>query len=149
MSTDLNLTGLDYNNIILVMFVGYVMTQIPAGLILARLPAALFLSGAVCAWGIVSLACGFARSVGAMYALRFLVGVCEAPFFPGALLILSSFYTRKELGIRIAIMYSGNSLSNGFGSILAAGIISGMEGKAGLRGWHWLCECIRFRDRPC
>jgi hypothetical protein len=37
-------------------------------------------------------------------------------------------------------MYSGNSLSNGFGSILAAAIISGMHGKGGLAGWRWLCE---------
>jgi MFS family permease len=74
-----------------------------------------------------------------MAVLRFFVGVCEAPFFPGALLILSSFYTRAEMPLRIAIMYSGNSLSNGFGSILAAAIVAGMEGKAGLRGWRWLC----------
>lgn len=62
------------------------------------------------------------------------------PFFPGALLILSSFYTRKEIAIRIAIMYSGNSLSNCFGGLIAAGVISGMEGLGGLRGWEWLCE---------
>jgi MFS family permease len=67
----------------------YVVTQIPAGLVLAKLPAAVFLSGAVMAWGIVSLACGFANSFAVMTVLRFLVGVCEAPFFPGALLILS------------------------------------------------------------
>lgn len=53
-----------------------------------------------------------------------------------------SFYTRNELALRIAIMYSGNSLSNGFGSILAAAIISGMKGKGGLAGWRWLCEFI-------
>lgn len=62
------------------------------------------------------------------------------PFFPGALLILSSFYTRKEIAIRIAIMYSGNSLSNCFGGLIAAGVISGMEGLGGRRGWEWLCE---------
>ena len=42
-------------------------------------------------------------------------------------------------------MYSGNSLSNGFGSLLAAGIIKGMNGVAGLRGWRWLCKSIK----PC
>lgn len=60
------------------------------------------------------------------------------PFFPGALLFLSSFYTRKELAVRIAIMYSGNSLSNCFGGLLAAAIISGLQGKGGLAGWRWL-----------
>lgn len=53
-------------------------------------------------------------------------------------MILSSFYTRKELAVRIAIMYSGNSLSNCFGGLLAAAIISGLQGKGGLAGWRWL-----------
>lgn len=39
---------------------------------------------------------------------------------------------------RIAFVYAGNSISNGFGGLLAAAIMSGMEGKAGLRGWRWL-----------
>lgn len=39
-------------------------------------------------------------------------------------------------------MYSGNSLSNGFGSLIAAAVIKGMEGTAGLRGWRWLCMSI-------
>lgn len=43
------------------------------------------------AWGVVSMCCGFAHSFAVMTVLRFLVGVCEAPFFPGALLILSRF----------------------------------------------------------
>lgn len=35
-------------------------------------------------------------------------------------------------------MYSGNSLSNCFGGLLAAAIISGLQGKGGLAGWRWL-----------
>ncbi|KAJ9094094.1 hypothetical protein QFC21_006195 [Naganishia friedmannii] len=158
MSKDLKFNNLDYNNAILAMFVGYVAMQIPAGFILAKVPPAFFLSGAVICWGIISMCCrsfllisvsrllipaatqtgGFIKTKEQMIALRFLVGVAEAPFFPGALLILSSFYTRKEIAIRIAIMYSGNSLSNCFGGLIAAGVISGMEGKGGLRGWEWL-----------
>ncbi|KAJ9111496.1 hypothetical protein QFC22_006523 [Naganishia vaughanmartiniae] len=138
MSTDLKFNNLDYNNAILAMFVGYVAMQIPAGFILAKVPPAFFLSGAVFCWGIVSMCCGFLKNKEGLIAMRFLVGVAEAPFFPGALLILSSFYTRKEIAIRIAIMYSGNSLSNCFGGLIAAGVISGMEGKGGLRGWQWL-----------
>ncbi|WVR06119.1 hypothetical protein IAU60_003149 [Kwoniella sp. DSM 27419] len=129
MTKDLHLTGLDYNNLVF-----YVFCQIPVGFVLARFPAATVLAIAVVFWGAVSLACGFTHNYAQMSGLRFLVGVCEAPFFPGAVFILSSFYTRKELALRIAIMYSGNSLSNGFGSILAAAIISGMNGKGGLHG---------------
>lgn len=131
MTPDLGMTGLDYNNMVLVLFVGYVFAQVPVGLVLARLPAALFLSGAVCAWGIVSMCCGFTYSVGSMTALRGLVGICEAPFFPGAILILSSFYNRKELAIRVSIMYSGNSLSSTLFIELLVWII------ADINRWLW------------
>lgn len=60
--------------------------------------------------------------------------------FPGAIFILSSFYNRRELGVRIAIMYSGNSLSSGFGGLLSAAVISGMNGVRDLAGWRWLCK---------
>lgn len=36
--------------------------------------------------------------------------------------------------------------ADGFGSILAAAIIAGMEGKAGLAGWRWLCELLVRSD---
>ncbi|KAI5480783.1 Allantoate permease [Pseudohyphozyma bogoriensis] len=137
-SNSCNLTGVQFNNLIVFAFLGYVLFQIPGGFVLANISPAIYLSIAVVLWGAVSLACGFAHSYAVMSVLRVLVGATESPFFPGALLILSSFYTRKELAPRIALMYSGNSLANGFGGILAAGIIAGMEGKAGIAGWRWL-----------
>ncbi|KAG7531750.1 hypothetical protein FFLO_04119 [Filobasidium floriforme] len=138
MPKDLGFGPVTYNNAVLVLFIGYVAMQIPAGFILAKIPPVLFLTGAVTTWGVVSMCCGFVKTAPQLLALRFLVGVAEAPFFPGALLILSSFYTRKELAVRIAIMYSGNSLSNSFGGLIAAGLVSGLEGKGGLEGWRWL-----------
>ncbi|KAF8507454.1 MFS general substrate transporter [Hysterangium stoloniferum] len=65
------------------------------------------------------------------------VGI-EAAFFPGALFLLSKWYTRKELGLRTAILYCGNITSNAFGGLLAAGILSNMDGKLGQAGWRWL-----------
>ncbi|ORY88487.1 major facilitator superfamily domain-containing protein [Leucosporidium creatinivorum] len=138
MSKDLNLQGVDYNNLVTFTFLGYVVTQLPLGFFIAKVSPAVYLSVAAGSWGVVSMCCGFAHTYAAMSGLRFLVGCTEAPFFPGALLILSSYYTRKELPLRIASMYAANSLSNGFGGLLAAAIISGMEGAGGLAGWRWL-----------
>lgn len=62
----------------------------------------------------------------------------EAPFFSGVLFYLSKWYTRKELGLRMSIFYSGSLLSGAFGNLIAAGILNGMDGKRGLSSWQWL-----------
>jgi MFS family permease len=66
------------------------------------------------------------------------LGFVEAAFFPGALFLLSKWYTRKELAMRTAILYCGNLISNAFGGLLAAGILSGMQGTLGHAAWRWL-----------
>lgn len=56
----------------------------------------------------------------------------------GALYFLSCWYTRKELALRTAFLYSGSLVSGAFGGLIAAGIVEGMGGKAGLSAWQWL-----------
>uniref|UniRef100_A0A0D2YA28 Major facilitator superfamily (MFS) profile domain-containing protein n=1 Tax=Fusarium oxysporum (strain Fo5176) TaxID=660025 RepID=A0A0D2YA28_FUSOF len=75
---------------------------------------------------------------GSMVALRFILGVTEAPFYPGALFILSMFYTRKELAVRLAIFYTGNMIASSFAGLIAAGVFAGLDQKHGLAGWQWL-----------
>jgi len=62
----------------------------------------------------------------------------ESPFFPGALFLLSCFYTRKELALRTAMLYSGSLISGAFAGLIAAGITGGLDGALGLRAWRWL-----------
>lgn len=49
---------------------------------------------------------------------------------------MSSWYKASELAVRVAIVYCGNTVANGFGGMLAAGILSGLNGKGGLAGWR-------------
>lgn len=90
------------------------------------------------AWAIVSTLTAITHDFTGLLLTRFFLGVVEAPYYPGALYILSIFYTRKELSTRIAILYSGNILATAFAGLIAAGVFSGLEGVAGLEGWRWL-----------
>lgn len=65
------------------------------------------------------------------------MGVVEAPYYPGALLIISNFYTRTEIATRIAVLYTGNILATAFAGLIAAGIFQ-MHGVMGYAGWRWL-----------
>lgn len=62
----------------------------------------------------------------------------EAPFFPGAIFLMSSWYTRAELTRRVAWFYSGNALANMFGGLIAAGVLGNLNGNLGIAGWRWL-----------
>lgn len=89
-------------------------------------------------WGVISAAQASTKTFGGLLACRILLGVVEAPFFPGAIMLMSSWYTRRELAHRIAWFYSGSSLANMFGGLLSAGILGDLSGAHGIAGWRWL-----------
>lgn len=68
--------------------------------------------------------------------VRILLGLAESPFFAGALLLISSWYKPSEIAPRVAFMYCGNTVANGFGGMFAAGVLAGLDGKGGLEGWR-------------
>lgn len=73
-----------------------------------------------------------------LIVLRLIVGVLEAGFAPGILLILSSWYKKNEQSKRFAVYISAAVLSGAFGGILAGAITGGLDGAHGIRGWRWL-----------
>lgn len=92
----------------------------------------------MCLWGLVSASTAFVKSFHGLAFTRFLLGFLEAPFFPGALFVLSSWYTREELATRTAIFFAGNHLSGAFGGLFAAGVQYGLNDATGFRSWQWL-----------
>lgn len=89
-------------------------------------------------WAIVSALTALAKDFKGLLLTRFFLGVTEAPYYPGAVYLLSCFYTRKEIATRIAILYTGNVLATAFAGLIAAGIFHGLGDVAGLSGWQWL-----------
>jgi MFS family permease len=68
---------------------------------------------------------------------RFFLGIAEAPFYPGALYMLSIYYTRREIATRISILFTGNIFATAFAGLIAIGVFE-MSGVAGISGWRWL-----------
>jgi len=88
-------------------------------------------------WGLIALFQAFITNQSSYYATRFLLGMFEAGFIPGAQFMLGTFYKRQELAIRTSIFYIGNYFAAGTGSLMAAGILK-LDGKCSLAGWQWL-----------
>ena len=136
---DLGLTGSQYLTCLSILFVGYLLMQVPSNLFLNKIgKPALYLPTVMIVWGVISAVTSEARSFGGLLAIRFFLGFVEAAYFPGCLFFLSSWYTRKELGFRIAILYSGSLASGAFSGLITAGITGNLDGARGIAAWRWL-----------
>jgi len=78
------MTGTDFNLATSILFVGYLLMQLPSNLLLTRVRPALYLGIAMAIWGVISTAQAACHSFGDLIAARFFLGFAEAPFFPGA-----------------------------------------------------------------
>ncbi|KAI3323979.1 allantoate permease [Xylariaceae sp. AK1471] len=135
---DLKMKGTDFNLATSILFVGYLIMQLPSNLMLTRVRPSLYLGIAMAIWGVISTAQAATRSFAGLVVARFFLGFAEAPFFPGAIFLMSSWYTRSEMAHRIAWFYSGSSLANAFGGLIGAGVLSNLSGAHGISGWRWL-----------
>lgn len=86
------------------------------------------------AWAMVSTLTYLVKDYKGMMVARFMLGLTEAPFYPGALYMISQFYTRKECATRYALFYTGNMLASAFSGLIAAGVFEGLDGVRGLSG---------------
>jgi MFS family permease len=80
---------------------------------------------------------GLVHNGAGLIAARFFLGLAEAGLFPGVSYIMSCWYKRSELGVRIAIFFSAAALAGSFGGLLAAAIAD-MSGVGGKDGWAWI-----------
>jgi MFS family permease len=134
----LNLTSTQYQTCVSILFVGYLLGGIPSNMFLNRTRPSRYLSICMMAWAVVSSVTALAKDFKGLLLTRFFLGLTEAPYYPGAVYILSIFYNRKEVATRIAILYTGNILATAFAGLIAAGIFHGLGDVAGISGWQWL-----------
>ncbi|KAJ5401125.1 hypothetical protein N7465_011614 [Penicillium sp. CMV-2018d] len=136
---DLNLDDTKYQTGLSILFVGYILMQVPSNMLLNYMGRPSWYIGFfVCAWGLVSAVTSQVTTYGGIVACRFILGLVEAPFFCAILFYLSKWYTKQELAFRMSIFYSGSLLSGAFGNLIAAGILNGLKGHRGLSAWQWL-----------
>ncbi|KAL2117468.1 hypothetical protein VTJ04DRAFT_7128 [Mycothermus thermophilus] len=137
MAVDLELIGNRYSIITLVFFVTYVIFQPPSTVLCRKIGPRIHISVITIAWGAIMIGMGFVKNWEGMVGLRLALGVLEAGFFPSAVYLLSTWYTRYEVGKRNSIFYLVGCVASAFSGILAYGIMQ-MAGIANLNGWCWI-----------
>ncbi|MGI5456355.1 MFS transporter [Streptomyces sp. CA-249302] len=118
-------------------FIGYALFEVPSNMLLERFGARVWLTRIMVTWGAVIVAMTFIHNTPTFYALRFLLGVAEAGFFPGVMLYITQWLPDSNRGRATAIFLGGSA---------AAGVITGpvtgalleLHGAGGISGWRWM-----------
>lgn len=118
-----------------IFFLGYAIFEVPSNLIMRRVGAKIWLARIMVSWGIVSALMMFATNEWIFYALRVLLGITEAGFFPGVILFLT-YWVPLDYRARVnGLFYFGAPLAFIFGGPLS-GMLLDLDGMVGLHGWQ-------------
>lgn len=104
---------------------------------LRRLAPSTWLTFIMTMWGIITVCQGLVHTYAALVGLRFVLGIFEAGFSPGALYLISMYYKRYELQWRLSIFFCASILAGAFGGLFAYALAH-MDGVGGYRGWRWI-----------
>lgn len=82
MVKDLGMTSTQYSTCVSILFVGYILMQVPSNLFLSKCgKPGLYLSSVMIIWGIISGCTAAAQSYSSVVAIRFFLGFIEAAYF--------------------------------------------------------------------
>ncbi|KAF0328556.1 vitamin H transporter [Colletotrichum asianum] len=119
MQDDLHMSDTMWSAGISLFYVGYIISQVPANVIITKGKPRILLPCCMLGWSVTTL------------------WLTEGPFVPAVSLMTSSWYTKHESPLRMGIWHAGNTISQAISGLLAAGILQNMDDVAGMSAWQW------------
>ncbi|PCH35272.1 MFS general substrate transporter [Wolfiporia cocos MD-104 SS10] len=105
-----------------VFFITYILCQIPATILSKLFPPRLWIGFAALGWGICSTLAASAFNFAGLVCARLGLGLFEACFGPGIPLYMSLYYTKDEMGMRMAYWFGFAAVAGAFGGLIAFGV---------------------------
>lgn len=137
MNQDIGLSAAAYGLGAGLFFIGYFLFEVPSNLILARVGPRFWIARIMVSWGLVSMAMAWVEGERSFYALRFLLGLAEAGFFPGIILYLTYWFPPAYRARIIALFMTATAVAGLVGSPISGTLLT-LHGWLGLKGWQWL-----------
>jgi len=137
MNQDLGFTPTIYGWGAGIFFFGYVLFEVPSNVLLDKIGARRWIARIMVTWGILAAAMAAVQGPPSFYAIRFLLGVAEAGFFPGMILYLTYWFPAAQR-VRITATFM---IALPFSSVLGgplSSLLLQLKGYGGLAGWQWL-----------
>ena len=121
-----------------IFFLGYFIFEIPSNVMLHRVGAGRWIARIMVSWALLSAAMVFVNSALTFYAVRFLLGVAEAGFFPGIILYLTYWFPAARRGRATSLFLTAVAVAGLVGSPISGWIMHSLSGVNGWQGWQWL-----------
>ncbi|MBD9655319.1 MFS transporter [Pseudomonas sp. PDM12] len=137
MNDDLGLSARVFGFASSLFFFAYFLVEVPSNLAMQKFGARIWIARIMVTWGLISAGTAFVVGPYSLYVMRFLLGAAEAGFFPGVLLYLTYWLPSAYRARMVAIFMVAIPAANFIGSPLS-GLLLGLDGWLGMRGWHWL-----------
>ncbi|KAI0517071.1 major facilitator superfamily domain-containing protein [Xylaria bambusicola] len=137
LSKDLNFKSGQYNLIVGIFFVPYVVFAPPLALLGKKIGPSRMLPILMFSFGSFTLLTAATHNFSGIFALRFFLGAVESAFFPLVIFYLTTFYRRSELARRLAIFYAASNIANAFSGLLAFGVFQ-IKSNLVDHPWRWL-----------
>jgi D-galactonate transporter len=137
MSADLNLSATAFGGAAGIFFVAYFFFEVPSNLALHKFGARRWIARIMFTWGLVSGAQAFIVGEWSFTAVRLLLGVAEAGFFPGIIFFLTLWFPTAYRARIVGWFMFAIPISTVIGAPVS-GLILGLEGVGGLHGWQWM-----------
>jgi ACS family tartrate transporter-like MFS transporter len=137
MNRDLHFSATVYGFGAGLFFLSYAACEVPSNLLLYRFGARRWLARIMITWGLLAIGMLFVRTPAQFYTVRFLLGMAEAGFFPGAVFYLMQWFPPDLRARTVSRFYISLPLSAAFMGLIAGALLN-LDGQLGLRGWQWL-----------
>jgi ACS family tartrate transporter-like MFS transporter len=137
MQHDLRLSNTVYGTGAGIFFLGSAIFDLPSNLMLVKVGPRLWIARIMISWSVIATCMMFVRGPISFYVLRFLLGVCEAGFFPGMILYLTYWFPSKQRAGAIAKFMTATSIAGVVGAPISGWLLN-LEGFSRLHGWQWL-----------
>jgi MFS family permease len=147
MLDDLGLSDTMYAIGASVFFWGYFIFEVPSNVFLHRYGARFWIARIMFTWGLVSMALAFVEPLARVahvetatmfYMLRFLLGICEAGFFPGVILYLNYWFPAQRQSRVMSGFLIAMPVSLMLGGVVSGWLMDHTSGLFGYQGWQWM-----------
>ena len=121
-----------------IFFIGYFFFEVPSNILLKKFGARMWIARIMISWGIISACMIFVKGAWSFYAMRCLLGIAEAGFFPGVIFYLTLWYPSRLRATRTAWFVAAIAVSGVIGNPISGSIMDLLSGAMRLSGWQWL-----------
>jgi len=137
MNKELAITSKQFGLVAGIFFFGYFLFEIPSNLLLHKLGARIWIARILITWGILATLTGLVNSVQQLYAVRFLLGLAEAGYFPGIALYLTYWFRQRDQAQAIALFLAGIPVTSILGAPVSGFILDHVHWLS-ISSWRWL-----------